>query len=398
MVETTGRLLALLAALQSRPSWSGPELSRQLGVTVRTVRRDVERLRLLGYHVESETGAHGGYRLGPGGAAVPPLMLDADEVFALAALARATDRHGLGEAAERAIGKLEQALPASLQRDIALTSTVVRVASPTGDELDSLVLRTVSAALSRLRRAGGPLPRPQRHRQRAPPVALPRRQHRPSLVPRRPRRQEAGVAHVACRPRRVGRSDRTPVRGHRSARCGGARPALDQYGAVPLPGPRRARCTDRRDRRARAAERRRARSARRAHHPAHHRLRPTRLDRVPRRDARRGLPRRRAGRARANACTPRAAGCRAAERSSDHRLRRDFRETALRNLDANAYRRAPIDHVTGSRSTATWTSPTMHSLASWPSSNTSTRTKATSSSSTITIGTARNGPTDAGAR
>jgi len=146
MVETTGRLLALLAALQSRPSWSGPELSRQLGVTVRTVRRDVERLRLLGYHVESETGAHGGYRLGPGGAAVPPLMLDADEVFALAALARATDRHGLGEAAERAIGKLEQALPASLQRDIALTSTVVRVASPSGDELDSLVLRTVSAA------------------------------------------------------------------------------------------------------------------------------------------------------------------------------------------------------------------------------------------------------------
>ena len=78
MVETTGRLLGLLAALQSRPSWSGPELSRQLGVTVRTVRRDVERLRLLGYHVESETGVHGGYRLGPGGAAVPPLMLDAD--------------------------------------------------------------------------------------------------------------------------------------------------------------------------------------------------------------------------------------------------------------------------------------------------------------------------------
>ena len=146
MVETTGRLLAVLGALQSRPSWSGPDLARQLGVTVRTVRRDVERLRLLGYPVESDAGVHGGYRLGAGGAVIPPLMLDADEVFALAVLARSTDRHGLGEAAERAIRKLEQTLPATLQRDIALTSTVVRVDSPTGDELDSSVLRTVSAA------------------------------------------------------------------------------------------------------------------------------------------------------------------------------------------------------------------------------------------------------------
>jgi predicted DNA-binding transcriptional regulator YafY len=146
MIETTGRLLAVLAALQSRPSWSGPDLARQLGVTVRTVRRDVERLRLLGYPVESETGTHGGYRLGAGGATIPPLMLDADEVFALAVLTRAADKHGLGEAAERAIRKLEHTLPASLQRDIALTSTVVRVDSPTGDELDSAVLRAVSAA------------------------------------------------------------------------------------------------------------------------------------------------------------------------------------------------------------------------------------------------------------
>ncbi len=146
MVETTGRLLAVLAALQSRPTWSGPDLALQLGVTVRTVRRDVERLRQLGYPVESDTGAHGGYRLGTGGSVIPPLMLDADEVFALAVLARATDRPGLGEAAERAIRKLEHTLPASLQRDIALTSTVVRVDSPTGDDLDSAVLRTVSAA------------------------------------------------------------------------------------------------------------------------------------------------------------------------------------------------------------------------------------------------------------
>ncbi len=146
MVETTGRLLSVLAALQSRPSWSGPDLARRLGVTVRTVRRDIERLRLLGYPVESDTGTHGGYRLGTGGATIPPLMLDADEVFALAVLARATDRHGLGEAAERAIRKLEQMMPGSLQRDIALTSSVVRVDSPSSEELDSALLRVVSSA------------------------------------------------------------------------------------------------------------------------------------------------------------------------------------------------------------------------------------------------------------
>jgi predicted DNA-binding transcriptional regulator YafY len=146
VIETTGRLLAVLAALQSRPSWSGPDLARQLDVTVRTVRRDVERLRQLGYPVESDTGARGGYRLGTGGAVIPPLMLDADEVFALAVLAHATDRPGLGEAAERAVRKLEQMLPAPLQRDIALTATVVRVDSPTGDHPDGSVLRIVSAA------------------------------------------------------------------------------------------------------------------------------------------------------------------------------------------------------------------------------------------------------------
>ena len=146
MVERTGRLLEVLAALQSRRSWSGPDLARRLGVTVRTVRRDIERLRLLGYPVESDNGIHGGYRLGTGGAAIPPLMLDADEVFALAVLARATDRGGLGDAAERAIRKLEQTLPTSLQRDIALTSSVVHVDSPSSDELDSALLRVVSAA------------------------------------------------------------------------------------------------------------------------------------------------------------------------------------------------------------------------------------------------------------
>jgi predicted DNA-binding transcriptional regulator YafY len=144
-LETTGRLLAVLSALQSRPSWSGPELAAQLGVTVRTVRRDVDRLRQLGYPIDSDAGVTGGYRLGVGGSAVPPLMLDTEEAFALAVLARGADGQGLGEAAQRAIAKLEQMVPAPLKRDIALSSTVIRVRPPT-DDVDSGILRTVSAA------------------------------------------------------------------------------------------------------------------------------------------------------------------------------------------------------------------------------------------------------------
>lgn len=145
MSETTARLLAVLSALQSRPTWSGPQLADHLGVTVRTVRRDVDRLRQLGYPVESDPGAAGGYRLGSGGSVVPPLMLDTDEVFALAVLTRAADAQGLGDAAQRAVAKLEHMLPAHLRRDIALSSTVIRVRPPT-EEVDGAILRTVSAA------------------------------------------------------------------------------------------------------------------------------------------------------------------------------------------------------------------------------------------------------------
>ena len=83
MVETTERLLAVLAALQSRPSWNGPDLAAHLDVTVRTIRRDIERLRRLGYAIESDPGVTGGYRLGFGGTALPPLMLDEEEAVAV---------------------------------------------------------------------------------------------------------------------------------------------------------------------------------------------------------------------------------------------------------------------------------------------------------------------------
>jgi predicted DNA-binding transcriptional regulator YafY len=158
MSPTTGRLLAVLAALQARPAWTGPQLALHLDVTVRTVRRDIDRLRQLGYPIDSDPGAAGGYRLGVGGAAVPPLMLDTDEAFALAvwvragADTRADDDNpadesgtGIGEAARRAVGKLEHMLPSRLRQQVELSSTLIRVQPPI-DDIDSAALQTISGA------------------------------------------------------------------------------------------------------------------------------------------------------------------------------------------------------------------------------------------------------------
>ena len=83
MLETSARLLRLLALLQSPRSWTGPQLAERMGVTTRTVRNDVQRLRSLGYPVEATPGAGGGYRLGVG-ASLPPLLLDDEEAVAVA--------------------------------------------------------------------------------------------------------------------------------------------------------------------------------------------------------------------------------------------------------------------------------------------------------------------------
>src|ERR1700741_4338376 len=87
MSETTSRVLQLLGLLQSRRVWSGDELAERLAVTTRSVRRDVERLRELGYPVQASKGHGGGYQLGAG-AALPPLLLHADEAVAMAASLR----------------------------------------------------------------------------------------------------------------------------------------------------------------------------------------------------------------------------------------------------------------------------------------------------------------------
>src|SRR5919205_2936440 len=95
VLETSARLLHLLSLLQARPTWTGPELAERLEVTTRTVRKDVERLRRLGYPVHATPGAAGGYRLGAG-AQLPPLLLDDDEAGAGARGPRPGARGGGG--------------------------------------------------------------------------------------------------------------------------------------------------------------------------------------------------------------------------------------------------------------------------------------------------------------
>jgi predicted DNA-binding transcriptional regulator YafY len=120
MGDTPGRMLQLLSLLQSRPTWSGAELAERLEITERTVRRDVDRLRLLGYPVEAAPGRYGGYQLGRGGR-MPPLLLTDDEAVAVAlGLRSAVDGSvsGLEESAISTLAKLDQLLPAHLGRRV----------------------------------------------------------------------------------------------------------------------------------------------------------------------------------------------------------------------------------------------------------------------------------------
>lgn len=130
MWETSARLLKLLSYLQARREWTGPELAGRLGVSERTVRRDVDRLRALGYPVDATRGVAGGYRLGPS-AEMPPLLLDDDEAVAVAVGMRTASRTpvaGIEDASARALAKLEQVLPPRLRSRVgALAAATVEV-------------------------------------------------------------------------------------------------------------------------------------------------------------------------------------------------------------------------------------------------------------------------------
>jgi predicted DNA-binding transcriptional regulator YafY len=148
MTETSGRLLKLLSLLQTRRDWPGNELADRLGVSGRTIRRDVERLRELGYPVDAVTGPAGGYRL-HAGTAMPPLLLDDDEAVAIAVglrTAAGASVTGIEETAIRALVKLEQVLPAHLRRRVNALQSVLATLPASGPMVDPEVLTAIAGA------------------------------------------------------------------------------------------------------------------------------------------------------------------------------------------------------------------------------------------------------------
>ena len=152
-MSPSGRLLRLLSLFQSRPYWSGPELAERLGVTDRTVRRDVERLRELGYHVEAAPSSSGGYRLGPGGTALPPLLLDDAEAAAVAialgvaAGGAAGSVKGFAEPAVAALAKLDRLLPRELRARVdAIRAATTALGPPATDAVDADTLVALAQA------------------------------------------------------------------------------------------------------------------------------------------------------------------------------------------------------------------------------------------------------------
>jgi predicted DNA-binding transcriptional regulator YafY len=150
MANTSSRTLRLLSLLQTHRFWAGDELADRLGVSPRTLRRDVDRLRELGYPVEARRGIDGGYQLAAG-AALPPLVLDDDEAVALAIGLRAAAQgaiDGIEESSVRALAKVARIMPPHLRRRVdalrAMTSGPAVWSG--GPSVDAGVLTTVAQA------------------------------------------------------------------------------------------------------------------------------------------------------------------------------------------------------------------------------------------------------------
>jgi predicted DNA-binding transcriptional regulator YafY len=148
MLETSARLLRLLSLFQGRRYWTGPDLAERLEVTSRTLRRDVDKLRALGYPIHSTSGAEGGYQLGAG-STMPPLLLDDEEAVAVAIglrYAAAGAIAGIEEASVRALSKIDQILPPRLGRRVAALQTVVVMPSRSGASVDARTLSVIAGA------------------------------------------------------------------------------------------------------------------------------------------------------------------------------------------------------------------------------------------------------------
>ncbi|MGW4092814.1 helix-turn-helix transcriptional regulator [Nocardia sp. NPDC004750] len=150
MNDTPARLLRLLSLLQTPREWPGSELAERLGVTDRTVRRDIDRLRELGYPVTATLGAAGGYRLAAG-TAMPPLLVEDDEAVAIAVGLRAAAGSavaGIEEASVRALAKVEQVLPAKLRRRVRVLAVALTPPTVDGPTADPEVLATLAATVT----------------------------------------------------------------------------------------------------------------------------------------------------------------------------------------------------------------------------------------------------------
>ncbi len=145
----TARVLRLLSLLQARREWAGEELADRLHVTARTLRRDIDRLRDMGYPVHSARGHGGGYRLASG-TALPPLVLDDDEavVVAVALRTAAGGLTGMEDSALQALAKLEQVLPRRLRGQVAALQTTLSGISweDRGPRADPALLATLAGA------------------------------------------------------------------------------------------------------------------------------------------------------------------------------------------------------------------------------------------------------------
>jgi predicted DNA-binding transcriptional regulator YafY len=148
MADTTARMLRLLSLLQTRRTWSGPELLDRLGVSERTLRRDIDRLRDLGYPVAATPGPFGGYQLGAG-SDIPPLLLDDDEAVAIAMgllTASGGTITGIEETSLRALSKLENVLPPRIRRRINMLQSAVVPMIRAWVKVDAEVLTTIAQA------------------------------------------------------------------------------------------------------------------------------------------------------------------------------------------------------------------------------------------------------------
>jgi predicted DNA-binding transcriptional regulator YafY len=148
VIGTSARLLELLSLLQSRREWSSAELAERLEVGARTVRRDVERLRRLGYPISARRGVAGGYRLAAG-ASLPPLLLDGEEAVAVAVglrVAASSGVAGIEETSVRALAKLEQLLSSALRRRVSALGAATVAYPRLGPAVDPETLAAIASA------------------------------------------------------------------------------------------------------------------------------------------------------------------------------------------------------------------------------------------------------------